>query len=63
MVYGGEVATDWYTLFHSDSLNAIVQEALRANPNDLLALLTRGCALARLERFDRATDDFVAAEV
>jgi outer membrane protein TolC len=33
MVYGGEVAADWYTLFHSDSLNAIVQEALRANPD------------------------------
>ena len=45
MVYGGEVATDWYTLFHSDSLNAIVQEALRANPDlegarhNLLAVL------------------------
>jgi len=33
MVYGGEVAANWYTLFHSDSLNAIVQEALRANPD------------------------------
>jgi len=33
LVYGGEVATDWYTLFHSDSLNAIVHEALRANPD------------------------------
>lgn len=33
MVYGGEVAIDWYTLFHSDSLNTIVQEALRANPD------------------------------
>jgi NodT family efflux transporter outer membrane factor (OMF) lipoprotein len=33
VVYGGEVAADWYTLFHSDSLNAIVQEALRANPD------------------------------
>jgi NodT family efflux transporter outer membrane factor (OMF) lipoprotein len=33
MVYGGEVATDWYTLFHSESLNTIVQEALRANPD------------------------------
>ena len=33
IVYGGEVAADWYTLFHSDSLNAIVQEALQANPD------------------------------
>jgi NodT family efflux transporter outer membrane factor (OMF) lipoprotein len=32
MVYGGEVAADWYTLFHSQSLDALVQEALRANP-------------------------------
>ncbi|MBS0419285.1 MAG: efflux transporter outer membrane subunit [Proteobacteria bacterium] len=33
LVYGGEVAADWYTLFHSDSLNTLVQEALRANPD------------------------------
>ncbi|MEA3181613.1 MAG: hypothetical protein QOI59_5136 [Gammaproteobacteria bacterium] len=33
VMYGGEVAADWYTLFHSESLNALVQEALRANPD------------------------------
>jgi NodT family efflux transporter outer membrane factor (OMF) lipoprotein len=32
-VYGGDVAADWYTLFHSQSLNTLVQEALRANPD------------------------------
>jgi NodT family efflux transporter outer membrane factor (OMF) lipoprotein len=33
VVYGAEVAADWYTLFHSESLNTLVQEALRANPD------------------------------
>jgi NodT family efflux transporter outer membrane factor (OMF) lipoprotein len=33
LVYGGEVAADWYTLFHSGALNTLVQEALRANPD------------------------------
>ena len=33
LVYGGEVAADWYTLFHSDSLNTLVQTALQANPD------------------------------
>jgi NodT family efflux transporter outer membrane factor (OMF) lipoprotein len=33
VAYGGDVAMDWYTLFHSDSLDALVQEALRANPD------------------------------
>jgi NodT family efflux transporter outer membrane factor (OMF) lipoprotein len=27
------VAADWYTLFHSQAVNTLVQEALRANPN------------------------------
>ncbi len=31
--YGSEVAADWYTLFGSDGLNNLVQEALRANPD------------------------------
>jgi len=33
ITYGGDVAADWYTVFHSQSLNTLVQEALRANPN------------------------------
>jgi len=33
ITYGGEVAADWYTFFHSEALNALVQEALRANPD------------------------------
>jgi NodT family efflux transporter outer membrane factor (OMF) lipoprotein len=33
ITYGGDVAAEWYTLFHSDSLNTLVQEALRANPD------------------------------
>jgi NodT family efflux transporter outer membrane factor (OMF) lipoprotein len=31
--YGSEVAADWYTLYGSSSLNSLVQEALRANPD------------------------------
>jgi NodT family efflux transporter outer membrane factor (OMF) lipoprotein len=33
IAYGADVAADWYTLFHSEALNSLVQEALRANPN------------------------------
>jgi len=33
VVYGGDVAGDWYRLFQSQSLNTLVQEALRANPD------------------------------
>src|ERR1700716_2778162 len=33
ITFGGDVAADWYTVFHSESLNTLVQEALRANPN------------------------------
>src|SRR5690242_14787471 len=32
LVYGADVAADWYALFHSQSLNTLVQQALRANP-------------------------------
>ncbi len=32
-VPGGDIAADWWRLFHSDALNALVQEALAANPN------------------------------
>jgi NodT family efflux transporter outer membrane factor (OMF) lipoprotein len=33
ITFGGDVPADWYTVFHSQSLNTLVQEALRANPN------------------------------
>jgi NodT family efflux transporter outer membrane factor (OMF) lipoprotein len=33
VVYGAEVAADWYALFQSESLNALVKEALHANPD------------------------------
>jgi NodT family efflux transporter outer membrane factor (OMF) lipoprotein len=31
--FGGDTAGDWYTVFHSDSLNRLVHEAIRANPD------------------------------
>lgn len=31
--YGREVAADWYTLFGSEAVNHLVQEALRTNPD------------------------------
>jgi NodT family efflux transporter outer membrane factor (OMF) lipoprotein len=31
--YGGELAADWYTLFGSQALDRLVQEALHANPD------------------------------
>jgi NodT family efflux transporter outer membrane factor (OMF) lipoprotein len=31
--YGGDVARDWYQLFHSDALNTLVQQSLRGNPD------------------------------
>ena len=33
VTYGGEVAEDWYQLFHSDALNALVRQALLNNPD------------------------------
>jgi hypothetical protein len=33
IAYGGDVTADWYTLFHSESLNSLVQEALRTSPD------------------------------
>jgi NodT family efflux transporter outer membrane factor (OMF) lipoprotein len=30
--YGGEIAAGWYSLFHSASLDRLVQQALRSNP-------------------------------
>lgn len=31
--YGGEVAANWYSLFKSDAINRLVQDALAANPD------------------------------
>ena len=33
LTYGGDVADDWYTLFHSPSLNALVRQALVNSPD------------------------------
>jgi NodT family efflux transporter outer membrane factor (OMF) lipoprotein len=33
MIYGGDVAEDWYQLFHSESLNQLVRTALANNPD------------------------------
>ncbi|MDB6015187.1 MAG: hypothetical protein JWL65_7437 [Gammaproteobacteria bacterium] len=32
-LYGGEAAADWYSLFKSDAVNRLVQDALAANPD------------------------------
>jgi NodT family efflux transporter outer membrane factor (OMF) lipoprotein len=47
LTYGADVAADWYTLFHSDALNALVQTAL-ANNADLQAA-RHGLAAAQAE--------------
>jgi NodT family efflux transporter outer membrane factor (OMF) lipoprotein len=31
--YGADVSSSWYSLFHSNALNQLVQEALRGNPD------------------------------
>jgi NodT family efflux transporter outer membrane factor (OMF) lipoprotein len=33
VTYGGDVATDWYELFHSDGLNSLVHQALASSPD------------------------------
>lgn len=33
VAYGGDVAEDWYQLFHSEALNALVHQALAGNPD------------------------------
>lgn len=33
MVYGADIAADWYGLFHSEALNALVQQALAGSPD------------------------------
>jgi NodT family efflux transporter outer membrane factor (OMF) lipoprotein len=31
-ISGGDIPAEWWTLFHSDALNSLVREALKANP-------------------------------
>lgn len=33
VAYGADIAADWYSLFHSDTLNGLVQEALAGSPD------------------------------
>ena len=33
VAYGSDVAEDWYQLFHSETLNTLVHQALRNNPD------------------------------
>jgi NodT family efflux transporter outer membrane factor (OMF) lipoprotein len=33
VIYGGDVAEDWYQLFHSEALNGLVRQALAGNPD------------------------------
>ena len=45
--YGGDVADDWYQLFHSEALDALVHEALAGNPD--LEAARHGLKAAQLE--------------
>ena len=45
--YGGDVAEDWYQLFHSETLNGLVREALAGNPD--LEAARHGLEAAQLE--------------
>ena len=47
VAYGGDVAEDWYQLFHSEALNALVHQALVGNPD--LEAARHGLAAAQLE--------------
>jgi len=47
VTYGGEVAEDWYQLFHSEALNGMVREALLDNPD--LEGARHGLAAAQFE--------------
>jgi NodT family efflux transporter outer membrane factor (OMF) lipoprotein len=47
MSYGGDVAEDWYRLFHSEALNSLVQQALAGNPD--LEAARHGLVAAQLE--------------
>jgi len=35
--YGGDIPAQWWTLFHSEKLDALVQQALKANPDVVAA--------------------------
>ena len=45
--YGGDVADDWYQLFHSEALNTLVHEGLAGNPD--LEAARHGLKAAQLE--------------
>ena len=47
MLYGGEVADDWYQLFHSEALGRLVRQALANNPD--LDAARHGLAAAQYE--------------
>ena len=47
VAYGGDVAEDWYQLFHSEALNALVHQALLGNPD--LEAARHGLVAAQLE--------------
>ena len=47
VAYGGDVAQDWYQLFHSEALNALVHQALVGNPD--LEAARHGLVAAQLE--------------
>jgi len=47
IVYGGEVADDWYQLFHSEALGRLVRQALANNPD--LDAARHGLAAAQYE--------------
>lgn len=47
VAYGGDVAEDWYQLFHSDALNSLVHQALLENPD--LEAARHGLAAAQFE--------------
>ena len=45
--YGGDVADDWYQLFHSEALNSLVHQALIGNPD--LEAARHGLSAAQFE--------------
>ena len=47
LAYGGDVAEDWYQLFHSDALNGLVRQALIDNPD--LEAARHGLVAAQFE--------------
>jgi NodT family efflux transporter outer membrane factor (OMF) lipoprotein len=47
VAYGGDIANDWYQLFHSEALNSLVRDALAGNPD--LEAARHGLKAAQLE--------------